>query len=582
MNISILREQAKCVIVSPMYIIYYYYLYSYYSDYIHGLLVIESRNNLTQTQLTIFKCLVQLLTQVITMEIVMRENNEYFNRDLTNNKLEYTHLTSAINYLIQSILPPCNVTTLLMKENRYLMQYECDNSGNVEETSYDLSSIIPLKYQTIYDRVFSIPNPIEFPIDNNNQDNNNDYNNDENSIVGLCRDQNRNIMGVIIIDCVGLQGKKYEYIQSLVDKTLDEIGDNIKTMYKNNNNSIMCIFQLQQFFATLKRRTANNILTEELNQYISEGIKHRVDVEDEEITVNNERMTRRASVVRGLFGSPKKILPNNNNSESNEVSMGGSIHSNPTNNNANEKKNKYLNFDKRFQINKSKSSVSRNSGISKSTNGTVGSPSDSNSIGNDSSLPTYITYTTDTNDDNGNEIGNNGKGLNLKKYDEINNKMESLKHQIKENEKEVQLWKKYYNLCERLIQINSLDDLLNKICGILMDTFVTDYCMIYNINTTTKINDNYINSLYLQYKRTHEILYKETISHKYRTMSIFPITLNNNRDDEYVIIMGWCNNTVLHDVNIIYDYISQYVNHLSMLKDMNMLLEDHNIVYIII
>lgn len=73
---------------------------------------------------------------------------------------------------------------------------------------YDLNSIIPLKYQTIYDRVFSIPNPIEFPVNNNQE---NDYNNsdDENSIVGLCRDQNRNIMGVIIIDCVGLQGKKY-------------------------------------------------------------------------------------------------------------------------------------------------------------------------------------------------------------------------------------------------------------------------------------------------------------------------------------------------------------------------------------
>lgn len=383
----------------------------------------------------------------------------------------------------------------------------------------------------------------------------------------------------------------------MVDKTLDEIGENIKTMYKNNNNSIMCIFQLQQFFSTLKRRTANNILTEELNQYISEGIKHRVDVEDEEITVNNEKMTRRASIVRGLFGSPKKILPNSSNSVSNsEVSMGGSIHSNPINNNntggmnnnnnriVNEKKNKYLNFDKRFQINnKSK----RNSNLSKSTNGTVGSPSaDSNSIGNDSDLPSYQTYTTETGETDGNynNINNNqmmNKGLNLKKYDEINNKMESLKHQIKENEKEVQLWKKYYNLCEKLIQINSLDDLLNKICGILMDTFVTDYCMIYNINATTKINDSYINSLYLQFKRTHEIIYKETISHKYRTMSIFPLTLNNNRNDEYVIIMGWCNNTLLHNINTIYDYLSQYVNHLSMLKDMNMLLEDHNSVYYI-
>lgn len=182
----------------------------YYSDYIHGLLIVESKTELSENELTIFRCLIQLLTQVITMEIItvlniyiyQKENKEFYQRDLCNNKLEFTHITSAISYLLQSILPPCVVTTLLYQE-KYLVQYKCDDYGDVEETQYDINAIIPVKYQTIFDRIFSIPNPLDC-IDNEKF-----VDECDKCIIGLCRDSNRNIMGVVIIDCKGLEGKKY-------------------------------------------------------------------------------------------------------------------------------------------------------------------------------------------------------------------------------------------------------------------------------------------------------------------------------------------------------------------------------------
>lgn len=59
-QLSIIKDQVKCMVVSPI----------YYSDYIHGLLIVESKTELSENELTIFRCLIQLLTLVITMEII--------------------------------------------------------------------------------------------------------------------------------------------------------------------------------------------------------------------------------------------------------------------------------------------------------------------------------------------------------------------------------------------------------------------------------------------------------------------------------------------------------------------------------
>lgn len=44
----------------------------------------------------------------------------------------------------------------------------------------------------------------------------------------------------------------------------------------------------------------------------------------------------------------------------------------------------------------------------------------------------------------------------------------------------------------------------------------------------------------------------------------------------YVVIIGWCNNKLLTDINIICQYTNLYYCHLNILKEMNLTIEDYN------
>lgn len=223
----------------------------------------------------------------------------------------------------------------------------------------------------------------------------------------------------------------------------------------------------------------------------------------EEVIINSDKQTRRASIVRGLFGSPKKIITDediyedNSDDETTTTTTTTNHKSKPlskssfNSNKSNRSTNKYLNYDKRFQINKSKTSSQR------SMTEIITTPVSSNSI------PTTVIE-----DDSENKL------MELSNFNKINTNMELLTNKLKNTENELLLWKQYYCLCERLLKINSVENMIHQIQNIIIDLFYADYCVLYDENDNIKITDPLVNVYILLIYRNYIYNIKE-LKHQY-------------------------------------------------------------------